>query len=169
MLELGIIVAVVAILAAVGLPSLLAGIQRTRLRGGAEQVLNDLRRTQSLAMTTGARHRMYLRACPGGPTPCRQYRVEREAAGPTWPLESETPGTNPNVLTEWQDLGRDYEGVRITELRDNAGSAVASVMFDSLGASVNLGVTYPLTLAVVHGAGGQRTVQVRSAGSMRMQ
>lgn len=111
---------------------------------------------------------MYLRACPTGPTPCRQYRVEREAAGPVWPLESETPGTNPNVLTQWQELSRDFEDVRITELRDNAGIAVTSVMFDSLGASVNLGVTYPLTLVVVSG-GSQRTVQVRSAGSLRMQ
>jgi hypothetical protein len=95
--------------------------------------------------------------------------VEREAAGPVWPLESETPGANPNVLTEWQELSQDFEGVRITELRDNAGTTVTSVMFDALGASVNLGVTYPLTFVVVSGGGGQRTVQVRSAGSVRMQ
>jgi hypothetical protein len=84
-------------------------------------------------------------------------------------MESETPGGNPNVLTEWQELSRDFEGVRITELRDNAGIAVTSVMFDSLGASVNLGVTYPLTVVVVSGAGSQRTVQVRNGGSLRMQ
>jgi Tfp pilus assembly protein FimT len=169
MVELGVIVAVVAILAAVGLPSLLAGIQRTRLRGGAEQVLNDLRRTQSLAMTTGTRHRIALRACPASPSPCRQYRVERETAGPAWPLESETPATNPDILTQWQDLSRDFESVRITELRDNAGTTVTNVVFDSLGASVNLGVSYPLTIAVAGGGGSQRAIQVRSAGSLRMQ
>jgi hypothetical protein len=84
-------------------------------------------------------------------------------------LESETPATNPDILTQWQDLSRDFESVRITELRDNAGTTVTNVVFDSLGASVNLGVSYPLTIAVAGGGGSQRAIQVRSAGSLRMQ
>lgn len=166
-LELILVVVVVAIIAAVGVPGLLAAIQRYRTRTGADQMAGEFRRVQSLAMTSGARHRVLLRNCSSGPTPCKEYRIEREASS-TWPAAGDSTGSNANVLMEWVDLRRDYGGVRVKSLKDTGGTDVSDVIFDSRGASVNTGATYPLTLTVANAVGDERTVQVRSAGGVKV-
>ncbi len=166
-LEIILVVVVVAIIAAVGVPGLLAAIQRYRTRTGADQMAGEFRRVQSLAMTSGARHRVLLRNCSSGPTPCKEYRIEREASS-TWPAAGDTPGSNANVLMEWVDLQREYGGVRVKSLKDIGGVDASDVIFDSRGASVNAGVSYPLTLTVANAIGDERTVQVRSAGGVKV-
>ena len=167
--ELIIGMVVVAVLAAAAIPALLPSIQRYRTRSGADQVAGELRKIQGLAMTSGARHRLYIRNCPSGPSPCKQYRIEQQAAGGVWPASGDTPSTNANVLTNWTDLQRDYSGVRITQLKDAGGIDRGDIIFDSRGASTNTGVTYPLTITVASTAGPQRTVEVRNAGGVRVQ
>ena len=167
--ELVIGVAMLAIVAATGVAMFLPTIQRYQTRSGADQIAGDLRKIQGLAMTSGSRHRLFVRDCPSGPSPCKEYRIERGGAGGVWPASSDTPTTNGNVLTEWLDLQREYAGVRVTQLRNSAPTDRDNILFDSRGASVNPGVTYPLTVTVLHTSGTQRTVQVRSAGGVRMQ
>lgn len=166
-LEIILVVVVIAIIAAAGIPTLLGAIQRYRTRTGAGQMAGEFRRVQSLAMTSGARHRVLLRNCSSGPTPCKEYRIEREASS-TWPAAGDTPGSNANVLMEWVDLGREYGGVRVKSLKDTGGTDVSDVIFDSRGASVNTGASYPLTLTVANAVGDERTVQVRSAGGVKV-
>lgn len=168
-LELIIVVVFVVVLAAVGFPTLLGTIQRYRTRAGADQVTGELRRIQSLAMTTGSRHRLFIRACPGVTVACKEYRREREAAGPAWPASSDSTSSNANVLTEWVDIERAYGGVLLTSLKDAGGTDRTEIIFDSRGASVNAGVTYPLTITVAHTSGAQRTIQIKSAGGVKMQ
>ena len=167
-LEIILVVVVIAVIASVGIPGLLGAIQRYRTRTGADQMVGEFRRVQSLAMTSGARHRLFLRNCSSGPTPCKEYRIEREASS-TWPAAGDSPGSNVNVLKEWVDLQREYGGVRVKSLKDTGGTDVSDVIFDSRGASVNTGASYPLTLTVANAVGDERTVQVRSAGGVKVQ
>ncbi|MFA5027497.1 MAG: hypothetical protein WC713_06435 [Candidatus Methylomirabilota bacterium] len=160
-LVIGVIVSVIAV------PNLIGTIQRYRVRGGADQVMSELRRLQSLAMTTGTRHRLAVADCASGPSPCKRYRIEREASG-TWPAVSDGTGTNANVLSEWVDLQRVYSSVRIASLKDAGSLDVSGVVYDSRGASATPGASYPLTFVIAHASGAQRTVVVRSAGSVRM-
>jgi type II secretory pathway pseudopilin PulG len=161
------VVVALAIIVAAGVPGLLGAIQRYRTRTGADQMVGQLRKIQSLAMTSGSRHRLFLRDCTSGPTPCKAYRIEKES-GSTWPTAGDTPGSNANVLTEWVDLQREYGGVRVKSLKDAGGVDASDVIYDSRGASVNTGVSYPLTLTVANAAGDERTVQVRSAGGVKL-
>lgn len=163
-LELVVVVVVVGIITAAGIPALLTTIQRYRTRAGAELVTTDLRRAQSLAMTSGASHRLMVQDCLSGPTPCKRYRIERQTSGTTWPAIMDSTGNNSNVLQDWLDLQSVHSGVRITSLTDSGGSAVTNAAFNSLGASTNGEVT----ITVTHTSGVQRTIQIRSAGSVRM-
>ncbi|MBI4841652.1 MAG: prepilin-type N-terminal cleavage/methylation domain-containing protein [candidate division NC10 bacterium] len=167
-LEVILVVVAIGIIAAAGIPTLLGTIQRYRTRTGADQMVGEFRRVQSLAMISGARHRVFLRDCPSGPTPCKEYRIERESAS-AWPGASDGTGNNANVLTEWVDLQREYGGVRVRSLKDAGGVDASDVIFDSRGASVNAGVSYPLSLTVANAAGDERTIQVRSAGGVKLQ
>lgn len=164
-LEIILVVVALAIIVAAGVPGLLGAIQRYRVRGGADQVMGELRRIQSLAMTSGTRHRLRLRDCD--PPPCKEYRIEK--IGTAWPALGDGTGTNANVLTEWIDLQRNYGGVRITSLTDNSGASVDDIIFDSRGAATSSTGTYPVTISVANAAGVQRTVQVRTAGGVKMQ
>lgn len=166
-LEILIVLVIAVIVSVIATPSLIGNIQRYRVRSGADQIASELRRIQSLAMTSGVRHRLVVGNCTAGPSPCRRYRIEREAAG-VWPAASAETGTNANVLSEWVDLQGGSSSVRLASLKDNGGGDVTAVLFDSRGASVTAGVPYPLTFTVLHAKGFQRTVVVRSAGSVRM-
>jgi Tfp pilus assembly protein FimT len=167
-LEIIIVLVIAIIVSAIAAPNLIGNIQRYRVRSGADQVMSELRRIQSLAMTAGSRHRLTVGNCLSGLTPCKRYRSEREASG-AWPAASDVTGTNSNVLSDWVDLQQSLSSsVRLKSLKDNAGSDVAAVLFDSRGASVTAGASYPLTFTIAHATGYERTVVVRSAGSVRM-
>lgn len=170
--ELVVVVAIAAIIAVMAVPALGPTIQRYRTRSAADQVAGELRRVQGLAMTTGTKHRLRLRDCPSGPTPCKQYRIEREAAGPTWPGVGDTPTTNADVLTEWLDLRTEYGGARITQLQEWGGANCDHVIYDARGASANTASScnsYPLTGTVANQYGDQKQVQVRRGGGVRVQ
>ncbi len=170
--ELVVVVAIAAIIAVMAVPALGPTIQRYRTRSAADQVAGELRRVQGLAMTTGTKHRLRLRDCPSGPTPCKQYRIERETAGPTWPGVGDTPTSNANVLMEWVDLRTEYGGARITRLREYGGTNCDHVIYDARGASANTDWycnSYPLTGTVANEFGDQRELLVRRGGGVRVQ
>ncbi len=168
-LEILIVVSIVVVVALVATPNILGTIQRYRLRGGADHVMSNLREIQSLAMTTGARHRLTVSDCTSGPSPCKRYRLERQAG--TWPAPSS--GSGGAVLTEWVDLQRIFTGIRLSSMVDSSTSTnVDSVVFDPRGASVAATSPYSpinVTITITHTSGQVRRVLVRSAGSVRMQ
>ncbi len=169
-LEVLIVVVLALVVAGVATPSLINNIQRYRLRGGADRVMTDLRELQSLAMTTGARHRLTVSDCTTGPSPCKRYRMEKQVAG-AWPAS--TAGSGGPVLSEWVDLQGLYTGVRISAVQDNSsGSSVDSVVYDPRGISVTSASPYSpmnVTVTITHTSGQVRRVLVRTAGSVRMQ
>ncbi|MBI4537842.1 MAG: hypothetical protein HY712_07790 [candidate division NC10 bacterium] len=168
-LEILIVVAIVVVVALVAMPNIMGTIQRYRLRSGADQVMSDLRQIQTLAMTKGVRHRLTVSDCASGPTPCKRYRLERQASG-VWPLA--TSGSGGDVLSEWVDLQSLFGGIRLKSLADgSSGSSLDSVVFDARGASVTAATPYNpinVTITIAHTSGQERSVWVRSAGSVRM-
>ena len=167
--ELIIVVAILSVFAAVAIPALLPSIQEYRTRSATEQVAAELRNIQGLALRSGTRHRLFLRDCPSGPNPCKQYRIEREVAGPAWPPATDTQDNNSAILTQWTDLQVDYSRVRITGITDGGGTSITNIIYDSRGAGGNTGVSYPFTVTVASTAGPQRTISVRRSGGVLLQ
>ncbi len=169
-LELIIVLTIVLVIAGVATPNILGTIQRYRLRSGADQVMTDLREIQSMAMSSGGRYRLIVTNCTSGPSPCKRYRTERQAAG-GWPATSS--GSGGDVLSEWVDLQNVSSGIRLSSMVNSSGGAdVDSVVFDPRGASVTAASPYSpinVTITVTHTSGQVRRVLVRSAGSVRMQ
>jgi hypothetical protein len=77
--------------------------------------------------------------------------------------------TNVNVITEWYNLGQEFDGVSITSLRNNVNTDVNGAIFNSRGASVNpfIAITHPVRITVSNAPGGTRTIEIRTTGSVR--
>ncbi len=171
--ELLIVLSAIAVLAAVGMPLFLGSIQTYRLNAGTRQTVTEIRRVQSLAVSRGSVFGFHWGGDPNLPPPGRsssEYRIERDATGACgYPAPTDTTA-NPDVITEWTDLTRDYTGVLITSIQDTNGTPLGGVMFNSRGASVNTctGVAFPVTVTVADTTGATRTIRVRSAGSLRI-
>ena len=168
--ELLIAVAVLAILVGASMPLFLSAIQTSRFDGAVRRIVSDLRYTQSLAVTNGGCYGLHSGSDPlvGRPN---EYRIERGGCnGVGWPAPTDTMATNANVITEWYNLGQEFDGVSITSLRDNANINVNGVIFNSRGASVNpfIAVAYPVRITVANAPGGTRTIEVRSTGSVKL-
>ena len=171
--ELLIVVSAIAVLAAVSMPLFLELTQTYRLNSGTRQTVSEIRRVQSLAVSRGSVFGFHWGGDPNLPPPGRlnsEYRIERDATGACgYPAPTDTTA-NPDVITEWTDLTRDYTGVLITSIQDTNGTPLGGVMFNSRGASVNTctGVAFPVIVTVADTSGATRTIQVRSAGSLRI-
>lgn len=165
-IELTIAVSILGILAAIAIPQLVGGIQRSGVDGASRRLAEDIRLAQSHALTRGAQTRVLAfdqtGAAPDSPgtgtlsdtTKANMYRIElRSGASASWPALSDTPATNGNVLTVWQDLGSQYRGVAVT-----TGN---TVVFNSLGGLLN--TTTPVNI-VLQGSGGSKTIQTSLIG-----
>ena len=171
--ELLVVVTVTAILAAVGMPVFLGLTETYRLNAATRQVATEIRRVQSLAVSRGSVVGFHWGGDPNLPAPGRldsEYRIERDATGACGYPPPDDTSTNPDVITDWTDLTRDYRGVVISAVQDTDGTALGGVMFNGRGTSVNTctGVAFPLTVTVADTTGATRTIQVRSAGSLRI-
>jgi type II secretory pathway pseudopilin PulG len=155
---------ILGVLAAIGIPGILGSIQRTGVDGASRRLTEDIRRAQSNALTRGVQARLIVfdqtGVVPTTPTAindttkANMYRIEiRSGASASWPALTDTPGSNSNVLTVWNDLGAQYHGVAVT-----TGNAV---IFNSLGGLLN--ATLPASI-VVQGSGGTRSVQTNVIG-----
>lgn len=172
--ELVVLLAVVAILVAVALPGIVAAMQTFRLNGAVRRIVSDLRFAQSLAISRGGIYGFHWGGDPlepSAPGPS-YYRIEKNTVtGCNWPSVFDTVDTNPNVITNWTDLSQEFQGVTITSLVDSGSVALGGTAFNSRAASVNpcTAVAYPLTITVRHPSGTTKTIQVRSAGNVRIQ
>lgn len=169
--ELLIVVSVIGVLAAVGMPLFLELIETYRLNAATQQTGAEIRKVQSLAVSRGSVFGFHW---GGDPNPTgrlnSEYRIERDATGACgYPLPTDTTA-NPDVITEWTDLTQDYTGVVIGSIQDTNGTPLGGLMFNARGVSVNTctGVAFPVTVTVADATGATRTIQVRSAGSLRV-
>lgn len=172
--ELLTYLAIAAILAGSAIPSFLEAIERSRLDAATRQLMTDIRLVQSLAVT---RNGVFGFHWGGDPNIIglsnSQYRIERDPTGAcAWPpAAASMADPNPDVITDWSDLSGPFPGVTITSIRDNNNTLLGGAIFDSIGASANTcaAVGFPLTITLSDSSGTTRTIQVRSAGSVRIQ
>ncbi len=172
-LELFMAIAIAGILIGAGMPSFLALIQSSRLDGATRQVLSEIRAVQSLAVTRGGIFGFHWGGDPLVGMVPSVYRIESNPTGncADWPPPGASKADpNPDVITDWFDLAGEYSGITITAVQDNGGTPLGGVIFNSRGASVNpcTVVNFPVTVTVLDGLGATRTIQIRSAGSMRI-
>jgi type II secretory pathway pseudopilin PulG len=163
LIEIVTVLVMMGIFAAIAIPGILGSIQRAGVDGASRRLAEDIRLAQSSALTRGAQARLIVfdqtGTVPTSPAitdsaRANRYRVEiRSSASASWPALTDTPGSNPNVLTEWHDIGSQYRGVAVI-----TGSAVG---FNSIGGLTNS--TIPATI-VLQGTGGTRTVQINLIG-----
>ena len=166
-LELSIVVAIFGIVAAIGIPGLLGGIQRKGSDGASRRLTEDIRQAQSQAITRGAQSRMVVFDQSGtapnsllatDSTKANRYRLEvRSSAAAAWPTITDNPGTNANVLTIWQDLAQ-FGGVRVT-----TGN---TLVFNSQG--FLFGTTTARNV-VIQGGDGTKTVRTTVIGKATIQ
>ena len=171
--ELLIVVSVIVVMAGVAMPSFLELIQTYRLNAATQQTVAEIRKVQSLAASRGSVFGFHW---GGDPIPTgrlnSEHRIERDATGECgYPLPTDTTA-NPDVITEWTDLTQDYTGVLISSIQDTNGTPLGGVMFNARGVSANTCtgtvVAFPVTVTVADATGATRTIQVRSAGSLRV-
>ncbi len=81
-IEILMVALALAVLAGMGMPSLLRTLDVYRLRGAAWNLAGDLRLARQTAVSTQVRHRFCLSGCDN-PVPAGGYLLEREAA-PSW-------------------------------------------------------------------------------------
>jgi type II secretory pathway pseudopilin PulG len=169
LVELITVVMMLGILATIGLPGIIGGIQRTGVDGASRQLTQDIRLAQSTAITRGAQARLIIfdqtGVVPTTPTnltdatKANQYRIEmRSSVSAPWPAITDYPGANSNVVTAWNDLGSQYKGIAVT-----SGNAL---VFNSQGFLSNSATALNIVLA---GSGGIRTVQTSVIGKATIQ
>lgn len=173
-IEMFMAIAVAGILIGAAMPSFLALIQSSRLDGATRQVLSEIRAVQSLAVTRGGIFGFHWGGDPLVGMVPSVYRIESNPTGncADWPPPGASMADpNPDVITDWFDLAGEYSGITITAVQDNGANTIGGPMFSAEGESVNTcgAVSFPLTITIGDGSGATRTIQVRSAGSVRIQ
>ncbi len=166
LLELIVVVAIAACLAAVALPGILGGIHRTGVDGASRRLADDIRLAQASALTRGMQARIVVFDETGvvplspvslnDPSLANRYRIEvRPSPAAAWPALTDTLGSNANVLTAWNNLAEQFQAVAVT-----TGNAVT---FNSLGGLVNS--TVPAGV-VLRGTSGAKTVNTNAIGKV---
>ncbi len=168
-LELVGVVAILAILAAIGLPALLGTLERYRVDAGAAELAGALRRAQAEAVSRGGYYRVHLGSDPAVGLP-NSYRIERNS-GFGWPAAADTITTSPWVVTNWVDLGAQYPGLSVSAPVDSAARTLTWITYNSRGAFVDPTgpVTPPANLRVQNRSGKTLTITAQYARAAKVQ
>jgi hypothetical protein len=136
-------------------------LQNARFRAAASQVEGDVRRARALAVTRG--NFAAIRITAGG-----TYRIEVSTNGTTWPADADSPATDANVITPWENIPQLYTGVTLSQPQDTAPVTLNRIIFDSLGNSVRPGAALvnPINTTITHACCPSRTVRVTAVGSV---
>jgi len=166
LVELFVAITIAGILIGVGLPSFLGLIQRSSINAGSRQVMYEIRAVQNLAVTRGGVFGFHWGGDPLVGFPPSQYRIVRDTTGACGFPAAAAPQDGTDVVRTWFDLAREYPGIVVQSVRDNVGTNLAGVMFNSRGASVNTcaAVTFPVTVTVTDNSGVTRTITILRAG-----
>ena len=169
LVELVVVVGILIVLTAIGLPFFTTMMQNSRLDAGTRQIAQDIREARSKATQTGWDYKIVGFNAGGSSTYKNQYRLLGRKTGVAWPAD-----TGPNLQTStqlagpWINFSRDYPGVSLIPA---SSSASFYVSFNSKGAAFeNSGFGLPPNgLNVVLQGGGSRQVTVTSIGGVRIQ
>ncbi len=169
LLELLGVVAILAILAAIGLPALLTTLEKYRLDAAAHELAGAMRQAQADAVSRGGFYRVHLGSDPAVARP-NSYRIERNS-GSGWPTPTDTMSTSPWVVTNWVDLSQLYGGVSVGVPVDSAARNLTWITYNSRGAFVDPTgpVTPPATLSLQNRSGATRTITAQYARAAKVQ
>jgi type II secretory pathway pseudopilin PulG len=139
-LEAIIAAVIIAVVAAIAVPSFVSYIQRLKFEGAARSIASDLRYAQSLAVSRGQRYRLLFsgNALSASPPITFQMQLDQGTVGaPNWQLAS---GVFPN---NQRNVSAEYPGVRI-DGRAGAPSAQAA------GVTIDKAQTFPGSAATIN-------------------
>ena len=177
-IEVIVLVAILAIIAGVGLPELVGAMQRARARGAADEIAIAARDARARAMGSGWTFRVigYNDASSVRPN---QFRIEGVSNPNTvaWPAQ-DTPGpfaTATATADRWISLPREFGGARLNP-GDSSGGAAACGASNSFCLTFNVagmlvpGSTYQGPGGSLMVAGGvNRNLTTSMAGGVRIQ
>jgi prepilin-type N-terminal cleavage/methylation domain-containing protein len=150
--ELLVVVALIALLAAVSFPMFEGTFRVARLDGAARDLVGEIRHARSLAVSRGGYYGLHT----SGNT-YRVERVESSADLATW--------SSPTVVTQWQDLAQQFKGVTLAGIVN--GDPIAGPIFNSLGASIDSTGSRSVTITLADASGATRVIQVSPTGNVR--
>jgi prepilin-type N-terminal cleavage/methylation domain-containing protein len=165
--ELLVVVAMLAILATVSLPIFAETLRNSRLSGAARQLVGDIRHARSLAISKGDFYGLHLYpddALGVDPAHKNSYRIEYSSDGATWPLEDATMGSDPAVITNWQNLSTQFTGVKVDSVVDGGGNPIGGPIFNSIGGSVSPPSPRLVNITLID----DKVIQVSPAGNVKM-
>ncbi len=170
LVELVVVVVILGILAAFGLPALAGAVARYRVDAAAGELASALRQAQGKAAAEGGFFRIHLGTDPavGFPT---SYRIERDSTGTGWPSGADTAQTHSGVVTDWIDLTKDYGGLTVSAPVDSAGQTLTWITYNNRGAFVDPTgpLTAPATMTVQNLSGRTRTITIQFARAAKVQ
>ncbi len=169
--ELIVTLAILATLAAFGLPALAGAVQRYRVDSAAAELASALRQAQGRAASQGGFFRVHLGTDPAVNLP-NSYRIEREpGTGTNWPPPNATVQMNVGVVTDWVDLSRQYGPVTVSAPVDSAGRTLNWITYNNRGAfgDPTGPITPPATVTLTNPGGRTRTITVQFARAAKVQ
>lgn len=166
LVELVVVVGIVVVMLAIGLPYFSSMIKGSRLDGATRRLVGDVREARSRATLTGWQYKILGFKYGGGGANPNQYRiVGRSSTSVAWPSDTAQSFQSATQMAgPWIDVTEEYPGVQL-----NAASGYASfyVTFNALGVAFEITNFSPLV--VTSDAGGSMSVTVTPAGGVKIQ
>jgi hypothetical protein len=138
------------------------------LSGSGRQLVSEIRFARSLAVSRGGFYGLHLgRDDPAvGAAYKNSYRIESSANGTTWPDDDAVMGSDPTVITNWQDVSWSFTNVTVQSVGGTGGP-----IFNAVGASVdpwNGMSPRSLTITLADASGATTVIQVSPTGNVKM-
>jgi Tfp pilus assembly protein FimT len=170
LVELVVVVGIIIVLTAIGLPFFTTMMQNSRLDAGTRQIAQDIREARSKATQTGWDYKIVGFNVGGSSTYKNQYRLLGRKTGVAWPADTgpnfnfpSPPAGATQMAGPWINFNQLYQGV---SLNPSVSTQSFYVSFNSRGA-VFESMSFPLTITLQ--SGGSRQVTVTSIGGVRTQ
>jgi prepilin-type N-terminal cleavage/methylation domain-containing protein len=166
LVELIAVMAVVALIVGATGPYVLNTMTSYTRAAATRDVLSELRRAQSLALTRGGIFVFQWGGDIAASRPASQYRLVRDTTKACGLPAIAAPTDGTNVIRAWRDLDVDYKGVTIQSIKDAGNADVYKLMFNSMGQAVNTctATAFPVTVTIADSLGRTRKIVVQSAG-----
>lgn len=163
LVELMMVVVILVIMVAVGLPVFSTMMRTSGVDAAAWQVAGSIREARAKAVRTGWEYRIFGGNGGGTEAYKNKYRLEGRRSTMGWPSPSQdNVQTANNVSEPWRDVSKDYPGVVL-----NPSNATSSffLSFNSRG-TVSTSSGFALSVAK---SGTAKTVSVTLAGKVKIQ
>jgi Tfp pilus assembly protein FimT len=170
LVELVVVVGILIVLTAIGLPFFTAMMQNSRLDAATRQIADDIREARSKSTQSGWDYKIVGFNVGGSSTYKNQYRLLGRQSGVAWPADTGGTFNFPSpqsgatqMAGPWINFNQLYQGV---SLNPSVSTQSFYVSFNSRGVAFE-SMSFPLTITLQ--SGGSRQVTVTSVGGVRIQ